>query len=100
MIAPGERSLVPTANRSLGLRVFSDAHGTYDAIDNGYAPLIALPDGRVVAIQRIFGHGRITLVGIDLAALPKQVPLSNGLLGGLPQCDVFWNRVLGPKPSP
>jgi len=32
-----------------------------------YGPLIALPDGRVVGVQRTFGHGRVTVIGIDLS---------------------------------
>lgn len=70
------------------IRVFQDFSNNFNIIDNSYKPLIALPDGRVVAIQREFGHGRITVIGIDLY---------DGRLNGLslPQADAFWNRVLG-----
>jgi len=62
--------------------------GDFNVIDNGYEPLIALPDGRVIAIQRSYGFGRVTVIGLDL---------SDGRFGaeGLPQGDAFWNRVLG-----
>jgi hypothetical protein len=49
---------------------------------------MALPDGRVVVIQRTYGFGRITISGIDVA---NRTMLSLGL----PQADVFWNRILG-----
>jgi hypothetical protein len=70
------------------IRVFKDPKDEFDVIDNGYEPLIALPDGRVIAVQKRVGFGRITVIGVDLA---------DGRLASLslPQADVFWNRVLG-----
>jgi hypothetical protein len=73
----------------LSIRVFRDAGRDFDAIDNGYEPLIALPDdGRVVVIQRVFGFGRITISGIDASS--QQMASMR-----IPHADVFWNRVLG-----
>jgi hypothetical protein len=74
----------------LSIRVFKDAKRDFDAIDNGYEPLIALPDddGRVVVIQRVFGFGRITISGIDISS--QQMASMR-----IPHADVFWNRVLG-----
>ena len=89
-------SLTGAARVSLSMRVFRDLRGDFNVIDNRYEPLIALPDGRVVAIQRLFGHGRITVIGIDLTnGGLGRVGFSNGTIGGLPQADVFWNRILG-----
>ncbi len=76
------------------IRVFKDLPhagtmtGAFDVIDNGFEPLLALPDGRVIAVQKRVGFGRVTVIGIDLA---------DGRLAsiGLPQADVFWNRILG-----
>ncbi len=72
----------------VSIRVFKEIDSTFDVIDNHYEPLIALPDGRVIVIQRTYGYGRITIIGLDLAS---------GRLAsmGLPEADVFWNRVLG-----
>jgi hypothetical protein len=74
----------------LSIRVFKEIGGEFNAIDNGYEPLMALPDddGRVVAIQRVFGLGRITILGLDLTS--QQIASMR-----LPHADVFWNRVLG-----
>ena len=75
----------------LSIRVFKEIgplSAGFDAIDNHYEPLIWLPDGRVIAVQRTFGFGRITILGIDLSS--QQLASM-----GLPQADVFWNRVLG-----
>ncbi|MEE9131589.1 MAG: hypothetical protein V3T84_16360 [Phycisphaerales bacterium] len=72
----------------VSIRVFKEIGSTFDVLDNHYEPLIALPDGRVVVIQRTYGHGRITIIGLDLA--------SQRLASmGLPEADVLWNRVLG-----
>jgi hypothetical protein len=73
------------------IRVFKDLKGDFDATDHStrfFEPLIALNDGRVVVIRRNYGHGWVTLIGIDVA---------NGQLisQGLPQADAFWNRILG-----
>ena len=69
---------------------------SFNAMDNQYEPLMALPDGRVVVIQRLFGHGRITISGIDLThnRLSSR-PLENEVVSNMPQADVFWNRILG-----
>ena len=72
---------------TVNIRVFKDLAGSFDAIDNYYEPLIALPDGRVVVIRRTYGHGWVTVIGIDLAS--QLGPM------GLPQPDAFWNRILG-----
>jgi hypothetical protein len=98
------RDLVPVLSKArstrdvdfaYGIRVFKDLRNDFNAIDNHYEPLIALPDGRVVAVRRTFGHGWITVIGIDLAQSRLYgIPLSNGSTG-LPQPDAFWNRVLG-----
>lgn len=80
-------------------------------LDRGWRPFIATPapknvdgsiatnngqfnskwDGKVVGIRREFGHGHITLLGVDveeLSARGLQVP-------SIPNGDVFWNRILG-----
>ncbi len=74
----------------LSLRVFRDEHAGFDAIDNQYAPLLSLPepDGRVVAVQRLVGFGRITILGVDLSS--QRLASMR-----LPHADAFWNRVLG-----
>jgi hypothetical protein len=93
----------PNAFFTIGIQVFQD--GDLDRLDNGWEPMIWLEDGRVVVVQRTFGHGRITLVGIDISDGRFQTrPLSNGTRGPVIQADVFWNRVLGrrcdtPTPS-
>ena len=79
------------AEPQFSIRVFKDlgaGPGGFNVIDNGYEPVWALNDGRVVAVQKRVGFGRVTVVGIDLA---------DGRLGsvGLPQADVFWSRILG-----
>lgn len=61
----------------------------YDPLANNYyEPLATLPDGTIVVIQRTYGHGRITICGLDV---------SSGSLQSvdLPEADAFWNRILG-----
>ena len=60
------------------------------------SPLFTMPDGRIIAITKDIGIGACSIIGIDLA---------DGRLAalGLPQADIFWNRVLGRRgdaPSP
>ncbi len=77
----------PLRDFEMNIRVFKEIGEEYDALDNRYEPLMALPDGRVVAAHRLVDFGRITLIGIDLA--------SNRLASmRLPQGDAFWNRII------
>ncbi len=51
-------------------------------------PILADPDGRVLAARRIIGQGMVTLIGINLNA--------RGFLKyNLPRAEAFWNRILG-----
>jgi hypothetical protein len=69
------------------------------ALDRGWKPLMLLPDAftwkeipdAALVAERVWGHGRITLVGLDVAALHARALAADGL----PQADVFWNRILG-----
>lgn len=84
------RSRNTSADFPISVRVFAEADGSFNTIDNSWSPLLALPDGRVVAIQRTYGHGRMTLLGIDVSSARLL-----SLREQLPHADVFWNRVLG-----
>jgi hypothetical protein len=58
-------------------------------LKNHYQPLIATDDGRVIAVWRSYGFGRVTVLGLNLTnrrllSLPRAV-----------QADVLWNRILG-----
>ncbi|MHC5027132.1 MAG: hypothetical protein ACYTGR_10280, partial [Planctomycetota bacterium] len=57
--------------------------------ENYYDPLIALDDGRILAVQRTFGFGRITILGLDLASTDLTT------INGAVQADTLWNRILG-----
>lgn len=81
------RQLLDSQKIKMAIRVFKDLNGSFDAIDNYYEPLIALPDGRVVVVRRTYGHGFITVIGIDLSRQLSSF--------GIPHADVFWNRILG-----
>jgi len=75
---------------------------------DAYEPLLLLPtprdartgfpaprqgtlDGAVIALRRSFGHGHITLLGLDVDGLNRRALTAEGL----PQGDIFWNRLLG-----
>lgn len=79
---------VRSTSVTVDLRVF-------ERPDNYYRPILTLPrpDGRTVAVQRTYGHGFISIVGLDLS-----LGQFNGLDlsgGGLPDADLFWNPILG-----
>ncbi len=80
--------LPPVRDFELSVRVFKDIGGSFDAIDNRYEPLVALGDGRVIAVQRLVDFGRITIIGVDLTS--QRLASMR-----LPQADAFWNRILG-----
>ena len=82
---------------------------------NGFAPLIVAPGevdgntgsltaadgvgGRALAVRRPFGFGFVTVVGVDVDGLDRRSLAADGI----PQADVFWNRILGRRadaPSP
>lgn len=105
------RTLLPILSKERSLRnerattplqVFDPAK-----LDRGFEPLMTLPcprtaedelapaegslDGAVIAVQRRYGHGRITVIGLDVDAMARRKLQAMDL----PQTDVFWNRVLG-----
>ena len=47
--------------------------------------------GTSIVVRRTFGHGMITLIGLDVDALHRGAYANDSL----PQVDVFWNRILG-----
>ena len=84
-----KRSEVPEVIGDLRLpvRIFTQ-------LDNHYEPLFVLEDGELIGVQRTYGFGHISVIGIDpgsgtLAGTAAFVP------GGVFETDVFWNRVLG-----
>ena len=74
-----------------------------EALSEPWEALAALPDegiegtdnerlaGGVYAIQRRLGYGWMVLVGIDADAIHRRQLQADGL----PQPDVFWNRLIG-----
>ncbi len=74
-------------------------------LNRGWNPLVWIPpstdtdtvsrtvQGFAMVAQRLWGHGRVSLVGVDVEGLHRQSLLPDGL----PQADVFWNAVLGAR---
>ncbi len=79
-----------------------------EQLDRQWQPLLAFPskktaagfaapregslDAKIFAIERIYGYGTITLIGLDLYEISARRLQADT---SLPQCDVFWNRILG-----
>lgn len=80
--------LPATANHPMTIRVFDEA-----SLDRGWEPLIATPEGEVVAIDRRFGFGRLTIIGIDLASQQLAGQSIDG--GAVFEGEIIWNIVLG-----
>ena len=74
---------------------FGDAAALVERPENHYQPLIALADGSTLALQRTYGHGHITVVSLDLSAPQLPAIRFPNEIAGIPQADVFWNRILG-----
>ncbi len=51
-------------------------------------PILQTQNGKTIGVQRPFGFGTVTVIGVNLAS---------GQLAsiGLPETDVLWNRILG-----
>lgn len=68
-------------------------------LDPAWRALVSIPprarpngvEASALVVQRPWGHGRVTLVGLDLDALQSGASVA----GDAPQADVFWNPVLG-----
>jgi hypothetical protein len=67
-------------------RTFTPTSNGWD--ESSYYPLLKLWNNKIVAVQKNYGFGAVTIIGIDLAS---------GQLAslGLPETDIFWNRILG-----
>ncbi len=104
-------TLLPVLSRAKELRRTNVRTPVYvfdsHALSKPWKGLIALPETSTIAgtsseiekwngrgsivIRRSFGHGRITLIGVDIDALHRGSYANESL----PQVDVFWNRILG-----
>lgn len=104
-------TLLPILSKTRDLRNPAARTGlwTFEAPgDDGYQPLIVLParvdarsgnlvtnpetlEGAVVAVRRPLGLGFVTVLGIDADGLDRRSLAADGL----PQADIFWNRILG-----
>ena len=69
------------------VRVFGNIQDTWYP---DVSPILWLEDGTVIAVQKTYGFGAVTVIGIDL---------TNGQLAslGLPETAFFWNRILGKR---
>jgi hypothetical protein len=70
---------------------------TFDELpaDTTYEPLIKTPDGQTIVVQRRFGFGRVTVIGVNVGSGQLNNMLLDNGSTGLPQGDVFWGRILG-----
>lgn len=89
-------------NATTRIAVFDPA-----TLDRQWRPLLAFPskkaasgfavpregslDAQVYGVERVYGFGTITLIGLDLYELSARRLQSDT---SLPQGDVFWNRIL------
>jgi hypothetical protein len=95
--------LTRNPDATMSIRIFDP-----DVIEAPWEPLAAFPkmaareldasspastaiEGQVYAIQRPYGHGSVVMVGIDADSIQKRQMQADGL----PQTDVFWNRLVG-----
>jgi len=106
------REMLPALSKLAGLRDMTARMSvrTFDptTLDAPWIPRLAFPaphaprtglvlaekssiEGKVLAIERPFGFGRISIVGLDLDALRRRALQD----GGLPQADCIWNPLLG-----
>ena len=90
-------------NGTMPIRIFRDLHGDFDALPSaqGWTSVHALEDGRVWAAQRPVDHGQLTLIGLDLSTIGRNLTVQRALAGqpmtmrSIPDADLVWNRILG-----
>lgn len=83
--------ILGTTNSEQQMRVTVRTFGNIrDTWHPNFTPTIWLEDGTVIAVQKTFGFGAVTIIGIDL---------TNGQLAslGLPETATFWNKILGKR---
>ncbi len=113
------RTLLPILSKSSTIRNENAATdlATFDramfdpkspGYQRGWRPLVALPspkvaqtgyavprektlDGAILGVQRNVGFGQVIVLGVDVDFIHRYVQQADGL----PQADVFWNRILG-----
>jgi hypothetical protein len=100
LISPDE--LQGPAGTTMPVRVFGPTVGL--ATPTPWHTVLELPDGRPLGVARPVGFGRLTVIGLDVAA-PTMLQFQAGqsAAGPLPSPSVFWNPVLarrGDAPTP
>ena len=90
-------------NGAMPIRIFRDLQGEFDALPSAqdWTSVHALEDGRVWAAQRPVDHGQLTLIGLDLSTIGRNLSVQRALAGqpmtmrSIPDADLVWNRILG-----
>lgn len=90
-------SLIPVLTKDTRIRTSASDQPidmrVFDTIDNYYHPVLVTPSGQVLAVQRTYGHGFLTVVGLDVSLGAFSGREWTG--GNLPDADIFWNPILG-----
>jgi len=94
------REILPVLSKRKPQSIPDDKNGdlrvrVFDTIDNGYEPLLAMEDGRVVGVQRLYGFGRISVIGVELHSGQYTQQSLRLAGGGVIEGDALWNRILG-----
>ena len=98
MLSPDPlETLEPT---QLPIRLFPSAR----AANSPWHVIVESPQGDVLGIARPVGHGRLTLLGLDVSSPAMlRFTLDDDAIGPLPAASTFWNAVLsrrGDAPTP
>ena len=98
MLSPDPlKILEPT---QLPIRLFPSAR----AVNSHWHVIVESPQGDVLGIARPVGHGRLTLLGLDVSSPAMlRFALDGDAVGPLPAASTFWNAVLsrrGDAPTP
>ncbi|MDG2094967.1 MAG: hypothetical protein P8J89_06820 [Phycisphaerales bacterium] len=92
----------PDLNQTIPVQIFRSEDGAFDAApsDDGWYPTWTIDDVGTVGIQRHYGKGQLTILGIDVgskairdAALRRTLEQAN-MIEHVPEPDRFWNSIL------
>ena len=92
----------PNLEQTIPIQIFRSEDGEFDAApsDDGWYPTWSLDDIGTVGVQRHYGKGQLTVLGIDVAsrairdAALIMTPGQAARTEHVPEPDRFWNSIL------
>lgn len=97
-----KHSTTTDLEQTISIQIFRSEDGAFDAArsDEGWYPTWSIDGVGTVAVQRHYGKGQLTIIGIDVGsrvlrdAALGMTPGQKMMTEHVPECDRFWNSIL------